>query len=135
MNHDEQTIFFFALRYSLGRKTYAFGLVTDAIIGRYKEFYGWALKQMADEIRAHLDMIDAARPGYGLEAWEVDEYNRTADRLEELSKEVIDIERRKADADQPDRLQQDSTTEAGRRDVSPTALPKIRKRKQRRTAS
>lgn len=89
---DFQTCIMFALRYSYGRRTYAFALVVDFILANYKSFQSWRLKQMAEDIESDAEL-------FNLSGWEMADYRRRAALIREaaLLKEQeendVDIER------------------------------------------
>lgn len=82
--HDLQTIIMFALRYSMGRKTYAFGLVAGFINSHPYMLQEWQLKQMAEEINHDLEFLN-------LPEWEVKNYKYAAKVMADLAKNKMEV--------------------------------------------
>jgi len=75
MTRDEITVAAFALRYTFGRQTYAFGLVTEYIRQHIKEFEKYDLEKMAEETR------EAIMWHQELPYWEQQQYLSFAEEL------------------------------------------------------
>ena len=86
MTYNEQTIYIFALRYAMGRKTFAFNTVSNEILQKAKEFEPWQLKQMAKEILE--DKFRVYTIGEQSEELVCEEYKDAAERLMGIADEI-----------------------------------------------
>ena len=59
---DEQTLYFFAFRYTLPRQSYALSLVSHLILERMNDFDDWQLRDMIGEIEAHWEENSEIHP-------------------------------------------------------------------------
>jgi len=81
MTRDEQTVAIFALRYAMGRRTYAFSVVSNHILDHAKELTDNMLRQIAEEVKEAVQWHD-------LSEWEKKEYYDFAEKCMALAEEV-----------------------------------------------